>query len=74
MQSKGAQYSKIFRKAGLAWGKGDLQQAMQIVAEGLVLAHSQGDTDVAQVLLQDLHRYQRLASEAEQACPGQSGL
>jgi hypothetical protein len=74
MQNKGAQYSKIFRKAGLAWGKGNLQKAMQIVAEGVALAHSQGDTDMAQVLQQDLDRYQRLASEAEQACSGQSGL
>jgi hypothetical protein len=65
MHNKGAQYSKIFRKAGLAWGKGDLQKAMQIVAEGMALAHSRGDTDVAQVLQQDLERYQRLASEVE---------
>ena len=76
MKNKGAHYSKIFRKAGLAWGKGDLQKAMQIVAEGVALAHSQGDMDVAQVLQQDLHRYQRLASEVEtgHACSGQSGL
>jgi hypothetical protein len=65
MKNKGAQYSKIFRKAGLAWGKGDLQKAMQIVAEGMALAHSQGDTDVAQVLQQDLDRYQRLTSQGE---------
>jgi hypothetical protein len=38
---------------------------MQIVAEGMALAHSRGDTDVAQVLQQDLERYQRLASEVE---------
>jgi hypothetical protein len=62
MQNKGAQYSKIFRKAGLAWGKGELQKAMQIVAEGMALAQSQGDTHVAQVLQQDLDRYQRLAT------------
>ena len=62
MKNKGAQYSKIFRKAGLAWGKGELQKAMQIVAEGMALAQSQGDTHVAQVLQQDLDRYQRLAT------------
>jgi hypothetical protein len=65
MQNKGAQYSKIFRKAGLAWGKGDLHKAMQIVAEGLAFAHSQGDTDMVQILRQDLERYQRLASQEE---------
>ena len=76
MKNKGAHYSKIFRKDALAWGKGDLQKAMQIVAEGMALAHSQGDTDMAQVLQQDLERYQRLASEVEagHACSGQSGL
>jgi hypothetical protein len=63
MKNTGAQYSKIFRKAGLAWGKGELQKAMQIVAEGVVLAQSQGDTHVAQVLQQDLDRYQRLATD-----------
>ncbi len=62
MKSKGAQYSKIFRKAGLAWGKGNIQKAMSIIEEGLRLAQEHGDTDVAQILRQDLERYQRLAS------------
>ena len=62
MQNKGAQYSKIFRKAGRAWGKGDLQHAIQILAEGMALAQSQGDTNVVRVLQQDLDRYQRLAA------------
>jgi hypothetical protein len=63
MKNKGAQYSKIFRKAGLAWGKGELQKAMQIVAAGMALAQSQGDTHVVQILRQDLDRYQRLAAD-----------
>ena len=62
MKNRGAQYSKIFRKAGRAWGKGDLQQAIQILAEGIALAQLQGDTHVVQVLQQDLDRYQRLAT------------
>jgi hypothetical protein len=62
MQNKGAQYSKIFRKAGRAWGKGDLQHAIQILVEGIALAQSQGDTHVVQVLQQDLDRYQRLTT------------
>jgi hypothetical protein len=64
MQSKGAQYSKIFRKAGRAWGKGDLQQAIQILTEGIALAQLQGDTHVVQILQQDLERYQRLAADS----------
>jgi hypothetical protein len=62
MQNKGAQYSKIFRRAGLAWGKGELQKAIQIVTAGLALAQAQGDTQVAQILRQDLERYRRLAT------------
>ncbi|MEE8302661.1 MAG: hypothetical protein V3S24_09530, partial [Candidatus Tectomicrobia bacterium] len=62
MKSKGAQYSKIFRKAGLAWGKGNIQKAMSIIEAGLRLAQEHGDTDVVQILRQDLERYQRLAS------------
>jgi hypothetical protein len=60
--NKGMQYSKIFRKAGLAWGQGDLQKAMQILAEGIALAQAHGDSQVAQVLRQDLERYQHLAA------------
>jgi hypothetical protein len=62
INNKGVQYSRIFRKAGLAWGKGDLQRAMQILAEGIALAQAQGDTHVVPVLQQDLERYQRLAA------------
>jgi hypothetical protein len=71
MKNKGAQYSKIFRKAGLAWGKGELQKAMQIVAEGMALAQSQGDTHVVQILQQDLDRYQRLATDLATEGAGQ---
>jgi hypothetical protein len=67
MPNKGAQYSKIFRKAGLAWGKGDLHKARQILLDGIALAQAQGDTHVVQVLQQDLDRYQRLAAAAKTA-------
>lgn len=61
MPGKGQQYSKIFRRAGLAWGKGDVHKAVAIVEEGLQLAIAQGDDNIAQTLRQDLLRYQRLA-------------
>lgn len=61
MDNPGATYSKVFRKAGLAWGKGDLDQAIALLQEGLTLATKRGDTDVARVLQADLERYQRLA-------------
>jgi hypothetical protein len=65
MQSKGAQYSKVFRKAGIAWGKGDMQKAIDTLAAGLALAQQQGDLDVARILQQDLERYQRLIRGGE---------
>ena len=58
--AKGAQYSKVFRRAGIAWGKGNIQKAVDILAAGLALAQQQGDMDVASILQQDMERYQRL--------------
>ncbi len=69
MQSKGAQYSKFFRKAGLAWGKGDVLKALAILEEGLGLATARGDTDVRQVFQRDIEGYRRLVAEA---APGPS--
>jgi hypothetical protein len=65
MKSKGEQYSKVFRKAGIAWGKGDVRKAIVILQEGLALAYKRGDTGVAQVLQADLERYQRVAAGGE---------
>ena len=60
MTSKGKQYSTIVRRAGLAWGKGDLQKAIAAVQEGIVLATENGDSEVVRVFQQDLERYQRV--------------
>lgn len=65
MKPKRAQYSKVFRKAGIAWGKGNVDKAIAILAAGLELAQEQGDMDVAQILQQDMARYQRLINGAE---------
>jgi hypothetical protein len=62
MAPKGEAYSKIFRRAGLAWGKGDIARAIAILQEGVSLATTQGDTDVRRILQQDLARYQQAAA------------
>jgi predicted nucleic acid-binding protein len=62
MTSKGKQYSTIVRRAGLAWGKGDLQKAITALHEGITLATENGDMEVVRVLQQDLERYQRAAA------------
>ncbi len=58
--NKGETYSKIFRKAGLAWGKGDLDRAISLLQEGIALATEHGDVKAARVLQADLERYQGL--------------
>ena len=35
MTSKGAQYSKVFRKAGIAWGKGNLDAAIEDIEKAI---------------------------------------
>ncbi len=65
MKHKGAPYSKMFRKAGITWGKGDVQKAIAIFAAGLALAQEQGEADVTRILQQDIERYQRLVSGTE---------
>ena len=64
MTSKGERYSKVFRKAGIALGKGEMHKAITILQEGLRVASACGDTDVARVLQADLERYQRIAAGA----------
>jgi hypothetical protein len=58
MTSKGKQYTTIVRRAGLAWGKGDLQKAIATLQEGITLATANGDSDIVRVLQRDLERYQ----------------
>jgi hypothetical protein len=65
MTSKGKQYSTIVRRAGLAWGKGDLQKAIATLQEGITLATANGDSAIARVLQQDLERYQRASAGEE---------
>jgi hypothetical protein len=65
MTSKGKQYGIIVRRAGLAWGKDDLQKAIAAVQEGIVLATENGDSEVVRVFQQDLERYQRAAAGEE---------
>ena len=68
MISKGAQYSKVFRRAGAAWGKGDLTKAIAILQAGIVLATEQGDGEVARLMWEDVERYRRLAQSRESDC------
>ncbi len=65
MTNKGKQYSTIVRRAGLAWGKGDIQQAIAALEVGIAVATQNGDAEVVQVFQHDLERYQRAAAGEE---------
>ena len=65
MTSKGKQYSTIVRRAGLAWGKGDIQKAIAALEAGIAVATQNGDAEVVQILQHDLERYQRTAAGEE---------
>lgn len=65
VKSKGEEYSKIFRRAGLAWGKGDVQKAIAILQQGITRATERGDTAVVPVFQQDLVRYQQALTGGE---------
>jgi len=64
-KSKGEEYSKIFRRAGLAWGKGDVEKAIAILQEGISCATERGDTAIVHVFQQDLTRYQQALTGGE---------
>jgi hypothetical protein len=64
-KSQGKEYSKIFRRAGLAWGKGDIETAMAILQEGISRATERGDADIVYVFQQDLTRYQQALTGGE---------
>jgi hypothetical protein len=63
--SKGKQYSTIVRRAGLAWGKGDLEKAIAALQAGIALATTNGDGEVVRVFQRDLERYQRAVAGEE---------
>ena len=65
MMNKGAQYSKIFRKAGIAWGKGNLDAAIAILQAGIALATEQGDAEMVRLMQEDIARYQQIAQGAD---------
>jgi len=63
--NKGKQYSTIVRRAGLAWGKGDLQKAIATLQAGITLATANGDSEITRVFQRDLERYQRAIAGEE---------
>ncbi|HVN86396.1 MAG TPA: hypothetical protein VMW17_16300 [Candidatus Binatia bacterium] len=57
--SRGEQYARIFRKAGVLAGKGDLAAAITALHTGLDLAHGFGDGDMERVFAEQIATHQR---------------
>jgi hypothetical protein len=53
----GLRYARIFRKAGVLLGKGNIARAIKVLEEGRVLAERRGDRGMAR----------RFAAEVERA-------
>ncbi len=45
---KGQRYARIFRKAGIFLGKGNIARAVDVLKEGQSLAEQLGDSSMAQ--------------------------
>ena len=65
MSSKGAEYSKFFRRAGIALGKGNVDKAIELLQDGYTLATERGDQAAAQRFQADIQTYQRMAAGGE---------
>ena len=45
---KGERYARIFRKAGVFFGKGNIARAVEVLNEGKALAEELGDAKMAE--------------------------
>ena len=59
---KGQRYAKIFRKAGVHLGKGNIARAIEVLKEGEAFATGQGDGAMARRFAAEI---ERATSQAE---------
>jgi hypothetical protein len=62
--AKGQRYAKIFRKAGVYLGKGNIARAIGVLKEGEALAKELGDLAMAGRFAADAERARREAESA----------
>ncbi len=63
---KGRRYARIFRKAGVFLGKGNIPRAVEILKEGAELAHALGDRGMARRFEEEIGRVERPGREGEE--------
>jgi len=58
--NRAEQYARLFRKAGVFAGKGDLPAAIKTLEEGAAVAGANGDAEMEQVFRDQIatHRHQ----------------
>jgi hypothetical protein len=59
--SKGERYARIFRKAGVFIGKGDIARAIETLKEGVTLAEANGDRAMVRRFNEEIERIQKPA-------------
>jgi hypothetical protein len=58
-RSRGEQYARIFRRAGVFAGKGNLAAAIDILQQGIVLARGLGDATMERVFADQIETHRR---------------
>jgi hypothetical protein len=59
--SKGERYARIFRKAGVFIGKGDIARAIETLKEGVTLAEASSDRAMVRRFNEEIERIQKPA-------------
>jgi hypothetical protein len=54
--AKGERYARLFRKAGTFIGKGNIARAIEVLKQGVELAHSLGDEAMARRFADEIDR------------------
>jgi len=62
---KGERYARIFRKAGVFLGKGEIERALEVLNDGKKIAEREGDRKMAERFAADI------AAAAKPSEPGQ---
>ncbi|HUI26140.1 MAG TPA: hypothetical protein VL403_08660 [Candidatus Kryptonia bacterium] len=62
-RSRGEQYARLFRKAGVFAGKGELAAAIAALEQGVELARRLGDVDMERIFTEQIATHRREMSE-----------
>jgi hypothetical protein len=58
---KGERYARIFRKAGVFLGKGEIPRALEVLNDGKKIAEREGDSKMAERFAAEIAAAEKLA-------------